>query len=1075
MKQFKILNNVFGWLAFAIAAVTYLLTMEPTASFWDCPEFITSAFKLDVGHPPGAPLSMLFGHLFSLFAKDPGHVAIMVNSLTALCSAFTILFLFWTITHLARKVVIKSEEDYSTGNIIGILGAGMVGALAYTFSDTFWFSAVEAEVYGFSALFTAVVFWLILKWEDVADKPGSDRWLILIAYMMGLSIGVHLLNLLTIPTLVLVYYFKRNTPSMKGVVLSLVVGVILLAAVLYGLIPGFLEVSAWFELFFVNTLGFGFNTGLIIYIVLTFGLLTWGIYESYSNKSFIRIAVSFILALTMEGLPFFSGNILLGVLIIAGVSALFYFQKTKISVRWVNTFLIMISMILIGFSSYTVIVIRSSANPTMDQNNPDNLFSLKYYLNREQYGEKPLLFGSTYNAPYKLKVEGNMCTPVMKEKGHPLYNVGNKTSATDKDKYVIIGHKGDNEVVMDEHFDMFFPRMFSSEPRHIEAYKTWGKITGETVNYEYCGQQKSEIKPTFIENMRFFFNYQVNFMYWRYFMWNFSGRQNDIQGNGEIDHGNWITGIGFIDNILVGNQTNLPSELRDNKGHNTYFMLPLLLGIFGMLFLIYGGKKGVEGFWLIALLFFLTGIAIVVYLNQTPYEPRERDYAYAGSFYAFCIWIGLGVLGIIKAIDKYLPKIPKSVAAAVVTIFCLGVPVLMAQQNLDDHNRSNRYTCRDFGQNYLASCKPNAIIFTMGDNDTFPLWYNQSVEGVGKDIRVCNLSYLQTDWYIGQMQRAAYASQPLPISWQPKDYTGSKNDVVEVDSLIPALDVRTAINFILSEDPQTKIKGTSYIPTNHLFLPVDARQVIKSGAMPASRTADIIPQIKFDLKGRITKSDLMIIEMLKENNWKRPVYFAISIGGEYLGLTDHFERTGMAYQILPVGVKGAGPAVNTDEMYNNMMYKFKYGNINDPKVYLDETTLNACQTHRAMFVYLIGALIDKGEIARAKKALDYCNKMIPGATVRHSYSSLQLAIYYYKLNESVKGNAIMDVLAKDCVENLGWYLSLDKNQIQSVSERVSQNFGMLYQVLSVCKQAKQNAVFNKYMPAYMEFSKKVQM
>ena len=1075
MKQFKILNNVFGWIAFAIAAVTYLLTMEPTASFWDCPEFITSAFKLDVGHPPGAPLSMLFGHLFSLFAKDPGHVAIMVNSLTALCSAFTILFLFWTITHLARKVVIKSEEDYSTGNIIGILGAGMVGALAYTFSDTFWFSAVEAEVYGFSALFTAVVFWLILKWEDVADKPGSDRWLILIAYMMGLSIGVHLLNLLTIPTLVLVYYFKRNTPSMKGVVLSLVVGVILLAAVLYGLIPGFLEVSAWFELFFVNTLGFGFNTGLIIYIVLTFGLLTWGIYESYSNKSFIRIAVSFILALTMEGLPFFSGNILLGVLIIAGVSALFYFQKTKISVRWVNTFLIMISMILIGFSSYTVIVIRSSANPTMDQNNPDNLFSLKYYLNREQYGEKPLLFGSTYNAPYKLKVEGNMCTPVMKEKGHPLYNVGNKTSATDKDKYVIIGHKGDNEVVMDEHFDMFFPRMFSSEPRHIEAYKTWGKITGETVNYEYCGQQKSEIKPTFIENMRFFFNYQVNFMYWRYFMWNFSGRQNDIQGNGEIDHGNWITGIGFIDNILVGNQTNLPSELRDNKGHNTYFMLPLLLGIFGMLFLIYGGKKGVEGFWLIALLFFLTGIAIVVYLNQTPFQPRERDYAYAGSFYAFCIWIGLGVLGIIKAIDKYLPKIPKSVAAAVVTIFCLGVPVLMAQQNLDDHNRSNRYTCRDFGQNYLASCKPNAIIFTMGDNDTFPLWYNQSVEGVGKDIRVCNLSYLQTDWYIGQMQRAAYASQPLPISWQPKDYTGSKNDVVEVDSLIPALDVRTAINFILSEDPQTKIKGTSYIPTNHLFLPVDARQVIKSGAMPASRTADIIPQIKFDLKGRITKSDLMIIEMLKENNWKRPVYFAISIGGEYLGLTDHFERTGMAYQILPVGVKGAGPAVNTDEMYNNMMYKFKYGNINDPKVYLDETTLNACQTHRAMFVYLIGALIDKGEIARAKKALDYCNKMIPGATVRHSYSSLQLAIYYYKLNESVKGNAIMDVLAKDCVENLGWYLSLDKNQIQSVSERVSQNFGMLYQVLSVCKQAKQNAVFNKYMPAYMEFSKKVQM
>ena len=1075
MKRFKNLNNIFGWVAFTVAAFTYLSTMESTASFWDCPEFITSAFKFDVGHPPGAPFFMLVGHFFSLFAKDASHVAGMVNSLTALCSAFTILFLFWTITHLARKVVIKSDQDYNTGNIIGILGAGMVGALAFTFSDTFWFSAVEAEVYGFSAFFTALVFWLILKWETVADKPGSDRWLILIAYMMGLSIGVHLLNLLTIPVLVLVYYFKKNTPSLKGVAVSLVLGVILLSAVLYGLIPGFLEVSAWFELFFVNTLGFGFNTGLFVYIILTIGLLSWGIYESYINKSYLRIAVSFVLALTMEGLPFFSGNILAGIMIIAGISTFFYFKKTKISVRWVNTFLIMISMILIGFSSYTIIVIRSGANPTMDQNNPDNLFSLKYYLNREQYGEKPLLFGSTYNAPYKLKVEGNMCTPVMKEQGHPLYNVGNKTLPTDKDKYVIIGHKGDNEVVMDEHFDMFFPRMFSADPRHIQAYKAWGKITGETVNYEYCGQQKSEIKPTFIENMRFFFNYQVNFMYWRYFMWNFSGRQNDIQGNGEIDHGNWITGIGFIDDILVGNQKNLPSELRDNKGHNTYFMLPLLLGIFGMLFMVYGGKYGVEGFWLISLLFILTGFAIVIYLNQTPFEPRERDYAYAGSFYAFCIWIGMGVLGIIKGIDKFFPKIPKSVSSVAVTIICLGVPALMAQQNLDDHNRSNRYTCRDFGQNYLKSCKPNAIIFTMGDNDTFPLWYNQSVEGVGTDIRVCNLSYLQTDWYIGQMQRAAYSSQPLPISWQPKDYTGSKNDVVEVDSLIASLDVKTAFKFILSDDPQTKIRGMSYIPTNHLFLPVNARQVIQSGAMPASRASEIIPQINFDIKSRITKSDLMIIEMLKENNWKRPVYFAISIGGDYLGLTDHFERTGMAYQILPVGVKGAGPGVNTDEMYNNMMYKFKYGNIADPKVYLDETTMNACQTHRAMFMYLIGALIEKGELVRAKKALDYCNKMIPGSTVPHNYVSTLLADYYYKLHEPAKGNAIIDAVAKNCVENLDWCLSLDTEQQNSVSKRIGQSIGELNQVLRICEGAKQKLIMDKYLPHYMNYIKRLKM
>ena len=1075
MKRFKVLNNLFGWVAFAIAAVTYLLTMEPTASFWDCPEFIASAFKLDVGHPPGAPLSMLFGHLFSLFAKDTAHVAIMVNSLTALCSAFTILFLFWTITHLARKVVIKSDDEYSTGNIIAILGAGMVGALAYTFSDTFWFSAVEAEVYGFSSLFTALVFWLILKWERVADRPGSDRWLILIAYMMGLSIGVHLLNLLTIPALVMVYYFKKYTPSLKGIVIALISGVVLLATVLYGLIPGFLEVSGWFELFFVNTLGFGFNSGLLVYVLLTFGLLSWGIYESYTHKSYLRIALSFVLAVSMEGLPFFSSNVFLGIILIGGVSAFFYFRKGKVSIRWVNTALIMITMVLIGFSSYAVIVIRSNANPVMDQNNPDNLFSLKYYLTREQYGETPLFFGSTYNAPVKLKVEGNMCAPVMKEKGQPFYSLENKTSSGDTDRYVVTGHRGDNEYVMDERFDMFFPRMYSAEPRHIEAYKEWANITGEQVNYEYCGQQKSEMKPTVGENLRFFYRYQINFMYWRYFMWNFSGRQNDIQGYGEIDHGNWITGIGFIDNILVGNQEKLPSALRDNKGHNRYFMLPLLLGIIGILFLITGGKHGIEGFWLISLLFILTGIAIVVYLNQTPYQPRERDYAYAGSFYAFCIWIGLGVLGILKAFDKYAPNIPRTVTAALTTLVCLGVPALMAAQNWDDHDRSSRYTCRDFGQNYLASCKPNAIIFTMGDNDTFPLWYTQEVEGVGRDKRVCNLSYLQADWYISQMKREAYQSAPLPITWESKDYTPGKNEAVDVDSMVPQLDVKTAFKFILSSDPQTKIQGASFIPTNRLFLPVDAAQVLRSGTLPASRASEIIPQINFDIRRRISRSDLMIIELLKENNWKRPVYFAITIGGEYLGLSDHFERTGLVYQVLPIGKKGAGTGVNTEEMYDNLMHKFKYGNVADPKNYLDESSLNMCYTHRMLFGCLVGALIDKGDTGRAKKALDYCNRVIPGSTVRHGYGSLQLADYYYKLNEPSKGNAIMDAVAQDCVENLDWYFSLTKNQIAGLSNSINQNFGILYHVLGVCKDAHQKTILDKYLPRYMEYTKRMQL
>ena len=1076
MKRFKLTNNIFGWLAFAIAALTYLLTMEPTASFWDCPEFISSAFKFDVGHPPGAPFFMLMGHFFSLFASDASHVAICVNSLTAICSAFTILFLFWTITHLARKIIIKSDDDYTTGNIVAIIGAGLVGALAYTFSDTFWFSAVEAEVYGFSSLFTALVFWLILKWEDVADERGSDRWLILIAYLMGLSIGVHLLNLLAIPLLVLVYYLKKHTPTVKGVISALVVGVAILGAVLYGVIPGFAEVAGWFELLFVNSFGFSFNTGLFVYIMLIVGVLVWAIYESYVDKSKLRIAISFILAISLSGIPFFGSHVLVGLIIIAALVAFFYYKRGKISARWLNTMLLMVTMLLVGYSSYAVIVIRSSANPTMDQNNPDNLFSLKYYLNREQYEDHPLLYGQTYNAPVKLKVEGNMCVPVMQEKGHPFYSLRTKSSDKDSDRYVVTGYKNDNMYVTDERFDMFFTRMYDQKPQSIAAYKAWGKVVGETINYDYCGEQRSAVKPTFIENMRFFFNYQLNFMYWRYFMWNFSGRQNDLQGFGEIDHGNWITGIGFIDNKLVGDQKNLPSELRDNKGYNIYFMLPLLLGIVGIVFLLYGGKHGVEGFWMIALLFLLTGIAIVVYLNQTPYQPRERDYAYAGSFYAFSIWIGFGVLGILKAVNLLVHKLPRTVTAVAVSLCCLCIPALMAQQNWDDHDRSNRYTCRDFGQNYLASCKPNAIIFTMGDNDTFPLWYNQEVEGFRTDVRVCNLSYLQADWYISQMKRGAYESAPLPISWDAKDYTPGKNESVGVDSLMAEIDVDTAFKFILSADPQTKIHGEAYIPTNHLFLPVDAKQVIKAGAMPAARASEIIPRIDFNLKSGISRSDLMVIELLKENKWKRPVYFAVSIGGEYLGLTDHFERTGLTYQVLPVGaVKGAGAGVNTDEMYNNLMNKFKYGNISDPKVYLDETTMNMCRTHRTMFAYLTQALINKGELKRAEKALDYCNKMIPGTTVRYDNVSVQLAAFYYKLNKPAKGNAIMDAVAKDCVEYLDWYLVLDSDQLNSVSNQVGDKITMLYQLLHICDEAKQKAIVDKYLPHYINYSKKLRI
>lgn len=1071
MKQFKLLNNIFGWVAFVIAATTYLITMEPTASFWDCGEFISTAFKLDVGHPPGAPFFMLTGRFFSLFASDPTQVALMINTLSALASAFTILFLFWTITHLARKVVAKSEEEYTLANVIGILGSGMVGALAYTFSDTFWFSAVEGEVYAYSSLFTAVVFWAILKWENVADRPGSDRWLIFIGYLMGLSIGVHLLNLLAIPAIVLVYYFRNYKPSTKGVVLAMSTAVVILGVVLYGIIPGFVEVASWFELFFVNTLGFSFNTGLFIYILLTLAALAWGLHETYNEKNYVRMAISFIVAFTLVGIPFFGSHILLGLIIVAGMTYFFFAKREKINARWLNTALAMITVILIGYSTYTVIVIRSAANPPMDQNSPDNVFALKYYLNREQYGDRPLLYGSVYNAPVKLRVEGNMCVPE-EIKGEAQYAPKPKTSANDKDEYFVTGYKMDYK--MDERFDMLFPRMYSSTPSHVEAYKTWGNIKGTSITYDYCGQQKTEVKPTFGENIQFFLDYQVRFMYLRYFMWNFSGRQNDIQGNGEIEHGNWITGFNFIDKYLVGDQTKLPSELAENKGRNTYFMLPLILGIFGILFLIYNGKEGKHTFWVTTLLFLLTGLAIVIYLNQTPYQPRERDYAYAGSFYAFSIWIGLGVLGIIKAIDKYIPK---AVAASVVTILALGVPALMAAENWDDHDRSNRYVARDFGGNYLASLKPNAIIFSNGDNDTFPLWYNQEVEGQRTDVRVCNLSYLQTDWYIDQMKRGAYESAPLPISWEAKDYVTGKNEVMWVEDMIKEpIDMKTAFDFLLSDDPATKMNGESFIPSSKLFLPVDANQVIKSGTLAPERAGEIVPQIDVELKRRITKSEIMILEMLKTNNWKRPVYFAVTVGDDYyLGLNDHFELTGLAYQILPIGAKGAGSGVNTKEMYDNMINKFRYGNIQDPKVYLDENTLRMCRTHRMMFSQLASALYNEGDSVKALKTLDFAAKMIPGNTVRHDYVSTMLAETYYKLGESQKGDAIMEAVAKDCVEYLEWYYTLTVSQRNTVNNRIGHNLAVLNQILRICDQENQKNILDKYLPVYMKYTKNVEL
>ena len=1067
MKNFKLWNVVCGWIVFAIAAATYLLTMEPTASFWDCGEFIVSAHKLDVGHPPGAPFFMLMGHFFSLFASDTAHVAMCVNALSALASALTILFLFWTITALGRKLITPRlstlNSQLSTTQGIALLGAGAVGALAYTFSDTFWFSAVEGEVYALSSLFTAVVFWLILKWDEHADEDGSDKWLILIAYLMGLSIGVHLLNLLTIPAIVLVYYFRRHEFSWKGVCAAFGVSVAILAVILYGIIPGVPTIAGWFELLFTNALGFPFNTGLTVYLVLMAAALVWAIRESYcviekDEKLNARTIISFVLAMAFAGVPFIKESWAIGIILINVMLIVLFSKKDIIPARWLNTIAMMVTVVIIGYGSYAAIVIRSNADTPMDQNSPDNVFSLKYYLNREQYGDTPLFYGQTYNAPVKLDVKGNMCIPVEK-KGHAQYAPAPKVEG-EKDRYVITGYKN-SYVYMDE-FKMLFPRMHSSQAHHVDAYKSWADVKGKKVRYDYCGQTKTDYCPTFGENLKFFFRYQVNFMYWRYFMWNFSGRQNDLQSHGELTKGNWISGIPFIDNALYGDQSNLPTELRENKGHNVYYMLPLILGLVAILWQLGkrnnqgNTKEGYRSFAIVFLLFFLTGLAIVVYLNQTPYQPRERDYAYAGSFYAFCIWIGLGVMAIVDMLNNFAKNENARIAIATGTVLLtLLVPAQMASQNWDDHNRANRYAARDFGANYLKSCEQDAVIFCNGDNDTFPLWYNIEVEEERNDLRACNLSYLQTDWYIDQMKRPYYNSPGLPISWEYKDYMPGKNEIAWVENRLNApLEVKKAFQFLHSTDPRTKRDGEGYLPSDQLYV-----------LSPDSQ------KIMFKKARRFTRSEMMVMEMLSTNEWKRPIYFAVTIGNDYhLGLDPYLELTGLAYRITPERSQDGKHRVNTEVMYDNMLHKFKYGNMNLPGIYIDENTMRMCRTHRMMFLELIEALYKEGKYDKCLDVLDFAEEMLPGYNIPYDYTSATMASYYYQLGEMEKGNAIMTTVANNCAEYMVWGASLTKEQRTSAQSTIGHNMAVLGYVLQNLERYQQKELFNHYYDIYVQYA-----
>jgi len=987
-----------AWLVFAIASVVYCLTVEPTASLWDCPEFIACGYKLEIGHPPGAPVFMLAANIFSQFAKDPSQVALMVNRLSALLSAGCIFFLFLTITHLVRRLVCHSGDSPTIAKVVNIEACGVVGALAYTFSDTFWFSAVEAEVYAFSSFLTALMFWLILKWEDEADIPQSDRWIILIAYITGLSIGVHLLCLLCLPAMSFVVYFRKAERVTKfGIIKTLVAGGLLVGIILYCLIPGVVKIGGWFELLFTNVIGCPYNTGLIFYIILLTGTLIFAYYRS--RRRILRLSLACLL------------------------------------------------MILAGYSSYGVIFIRANANTPMCENAPGNIFSLGSYLNREQYGDTPLLYGPAYCSEIDYEAEN--------EEGRAIYR---PTADSSKYRYDVIRH--DTQVVYKN--SMKFPRMYSA--RHAKAYEEWMN-----------GVEKQNGMPTMGENLRFFLTYQVNFMYWRYFLWNFVGRQNNIQGHGEVEHGNWITGFGWIDDWLLDCDTSeLPSDLAQNKGRNVFYALPLILGLAGIVWQWRRRSEGRHQLLIVALLFVMTGLAIVVYLNQTPLQARERDYAYAGSFYAFAIWIGVGVGGVIAFLQKLLKN--KALTAVVAgAIICLLVPLQMVGQTWDDHDRSDRYMCRDFGANYLESMqrKGNPIIFTSGDNETFPLWYNQEVEGFRTDTRVCNLEYLQTDWYIDQMKRPAYDSPALPISWHHEDYQEGKreyacvrpeweNEVKEYMRLHPG----EAVEAFGKEPFELKNIIGKWILNDEAEMqcvPTDSVTITSgSGTMALS------------LKNKkvLYKSDLMVLEMLSKADWSRPVYISVGLGSDYVPfLRDHLVLEGLAYRVSPAS---AYQQVDVEKLYENIMHRFRFGGLKTKGIYVDEDVRRMADMHQFVMGVLIDSLMNQGDTRRAVAVCRKWQHEMPPENVPYTESALSMARCFYATSQTERGDEIVGNLLCRSDEWLTWIETIAPSRRRGSFHTWYSWAQTMGWSLAVAKQFDRTIIYHQYSKQYESHIKQFQ-
>lgn len=986
VKDFRLWNNITGWALFAVSLLVYLLTKEPTVSFWDCGEFILCSYRLEVGHPPGAPFFLLLGRFFTLFAGgDTSKVAMMVNIMSALASAFTILFLFWSVTRLIRLGT-GDGTDVRGGKALAILASGAVGALAYAFSDTFWFSAVEGEVYATSSLFTAAVFWAMLRWYDEADDPHSGRWIILIAYLMGLSIGVHLLNLLALPVLVLIWYFRKYRATARGVTYAIVAGFLMLGVLNFLFIPGVAKIAGWFELFFVNALGMPYNTGLYIYLVLLVGLTAGGLWYSLKKKKVI-----------------------------------------------LNQVMTVAAVLLLGYSSFALIIIRANAHPPMNQNDPSDVFSFIYYINRTQYGRAPLVYGQYYSAPV-VGIERKIGGYNKKEgKYVPYYST---------------------EYKYDKRFMTLFPRMYSSDPDHVRQYEYWGKVKGQKITVRSGGSSEQVTLPSFGENLRFFFRYQVGVMYMRYFMWNWSGRQNDIQGNGNVMDGNWISGISFVDNPRLGDQSQLPAENLENPAHNRYYLLPLLAGLAGLFWQYRRDRKGLS---LVFLLFLMTGLAIVTYLNQNPSQPRERDYAYAGSFYAWAMWIGMGVMLFFDLLRRFMKDYPAAVIPSAVLL--AAVPLLMIAENYDDHDRSDRYTARDIASNYLSSCDENAILLTYGDNDSFPLWYIQDVEGFRTDVRVANLSYLQSGFYIETMSRKAFESDPLPFTLPPEKYIEGERVQLPVEDIIKEpTPIRKVVEFAGSDDPKAKVdlsgRGDffNFIPVREFIIDVDSVHVLATGAVrPWHADRMLIPMI-WKFKGTMAiKDDLAVMDIMAGNNWVRPLYYATTVpGSTYIGLEDFFVLEGMAYRVSPISIdppaSGETGMVDTREMYDNMMNSFRWGNAGEEGVYLDENNRRLFDVFRRQFARLSRALVLEGDTVRALAAAEKGLGIVPPEKMPYDYFSIELAEALAMAGEREKAEDIFNSITDNALASLSFIAALPDGKGYGLDFTVSISLQALLEV-----------------------------